>query len=67
MMFSYGSGCAASLFALKFSEDYKKIAANAEFKDRLAQRTKVSAENYDAIMAKRESMFGKKDYSPIVS
>ena len=54
MMFSYGSGCAASLFTLKFSEDYKKIAANAEFKDRLAQRTKVSAENYDAIMAKRE-------------
>jgi len=25
MMFSYGSGCAASMFTLKFSADYKKI------------------------------------------
>jgi hydroxymethylglutaryl-CoA synthase len=67
MMFSYGSGCAASMFVLKFNNDYRKIASRAEFKPRLAQRIRVPAKDYDQIMAKRESMFGKCDYEPQVS
>lgn len=66
-MFSYGSGCAASLFVLRFDKQYKKIATACEFKYRLAQRIKVTPTEYDAIMAHRQSMFGKNDYTPTVS
>jgi len=53
-MFSYGSGCAASMFSFKFTKDYKKIQAIAQdYKIRLAQRRRVPAEEYDQIMAKR--------------
>jgi hydroxymethylglutaryl-CoA synthase len=48
MMFSYGSGCAASMFVLRFTADYKKVAAvTGQYKTRLAQRIKVSPEEYD--------------------
>ena len=68
MMFSYGSGCAASLFTVRFTADYKKVAAKSEdYKVRLAQRRRVPAAEYDAIMAKRQANFGKFDYSPEVS
>lgn len=53
-MFSYGSGCAASLFVLRFNADYKVISKIAQFKDRLAQRNKYTPEQYDATMLKRE-------------
>lgn len=64
MMFSYGSGCAASMFVLRFTAGYKQITQKAQFKQKLAQRTKVTPEDYDQIMAKRERMFGKFDYTP---
>jgi hydroxymethylglutaryl-CoA synthase len=38
MMFSYGSGCAASLFVLRFTDQYKTISKIAQFKSRLANR-----------------------------
>jgi 3-hydroxy-3-methylglutaryl CoA synthase len=67
MMFSYGSGCAASMFVLNFTKDYKKVASlAADFIERLAQRIKVTPAEYDAIMAKREAMFGVNDYKPTV-
>jgi len=47
MMFSYGSGCAASLFTLRFTSQYKTINKIAQFKDRLVQRKKFTAEAYD--------------------
>jgi 3-hydroxy-3-methylglutaryl CoA synthase len=66
-MFSYGSGCAASMFVLRFTADYKKIAAKTtSYKQKLAQRIKVDPKDYDKIMAARQEMFGKKDYSPKV-
>jgi len=65
MMFSYGSGCAASMFVLHFDKDYKKIAAlTSDYKERLAQRRRVTPEEYDDVMAKRKEMFGKNDYTP---
>lgn len=67
MMFSYGSGCAASMFVLNFTKEYKQVASlAAEYIERLAQRIKVTPADYDAVMAKREAMFGKNDYRPTV-
>jgi len=57
-MFSYGSGCAASLFVIRFSGEYKAISKIAQFKDRLAQRKKFTAEAYNEVMLKREKTFG---------
>lgn len=67
MMFSYGSGCAASMFVLRFTDQYKQISKVASFKDRLAKRVKVSAEEYDSVMSKREQNYGKSDFSPKVN
>jgi hydroxymethylglutaryl-CoA synthase len=67
MMFSYGSGCAASLFVLRFTAEYKAISKIAQFKDRLAQRKKYTAEAYNEVMLKREKNFGKSDHTPTVS
>lgn len=65
MMFSYGSGCAASMFVLRFTKDYKKTAAiSSDYKLRLAQRRRVAAQEYDEVMARRQEMFGKNDYTP---
>jgi hydroxymethylglutaryl-CoA synthase len=41
-MFSYGSGCAASMFVLRFSADYHRISQLSNFKERLASRVKVT-------------------------
>ena len=67
LMFSYGSGCAASMFILRFNENYKKIQSTATYKERLARRVKVSPEDYDREMAMREQMFGFSDFKPKVS
>jgi hydroxymethylglutaryl-CoA synthase len=67
MMFSYGSGCAASMFVLRFTDQYKQISKVASFKDRLAKRVRVSAEEYDSVMGKREQNYGKSDFSPKVN
>lgn len=36
LMFSYGSGNAASMFVVRGNSDYHDLAAAAQFKDRLA-------------------------------
>lgn len=66
MMFSYGSGCAASMFFVKFKSGYKNhpIYSLASYQTRLEQRTKISAEEYDSWMASREQLFGKCGYTP---
>ena len=42
LMFSYGSGCAASMFILKVNAGYRRISQLSDFKPRLARRVKVS-------------------------
>lgn len=64
LMFSYGSGCAASMFILRFNSGYKNIQRIAQFKERLAARVKVSPEDYDREMSKREAAYGKGDFVP---
>ena len=69
MLFSYGSGCAASMFFVHVKKGYQQhpLRLNAEFQERLDQRVKLSPEEYDQWMAHRESLFGIRDYEPTVS
>lgn len=65
-MFSYGSGCAASLFYVRVEGCYKKIQDTAQFKKRLESRIKLSTDEYDKWMEQREKIFGIRDYTPTV-
>ena len=67
MMFSYGSGCAASMFILRFKAGYKNIQRIAYYKDRLSSRVKVRPEDFDREMTMREEKFGLPNIKPIVS
>ena len=66
LLFSYGSGCMASLFSVYVKPGYKQtnVAAKAGYKDRLDTRVKVSPEEYTEWMARREKEFGKKGLVP---
>lgn len=70
MMFSYGSGCAASIFTLKVREGYGKVIEKSIFKQRLEQgRVKVSPEEFSHWMDVREQNYLKSPptYEPKVS
>ena len=47
LLFSYGSGCAASMFYVTVKGDYSKIQQTAQFKERLASRVRLSPTEYD--------------------
>lgn len=66
MMFSYGSGCAATMFLAHVRPGYKasKLSKLAPFKERLAARTKVTAEAFDKLMDQRQATYGNKNYAP---
>lgn len=66
-MFSYGSGCAASMFMIHVKGDYKQIQKTLEFKTRLESRIKIPAAEFDRLMAYREKMHGKCNFEPQVS
>lgn len=67
-MFSYGSGLASSMFFLKFQRDYSQIKDVLNLTERITKkRTKISIEEYDAIMATREQQFGFLPSSPTVN
>ena len=69
MLFSYGSGCAASMFYVHVKHGYKThpLFTHAEFQTRLDSRIKLTPTEYDLWMSHREGLFGKKDYKPTVS
>jgi hydroxymethylglutaryl-CoA synthase len=71
MLFSYGSGCAASMFMVRVSNtsgwDYQKVIRPTLFKSRLESRVRVGPEEYDQWMAAREHTFGKCPITPQVS
>ena len=64
LMFSYGSGCAASMFVLRFRAGYKNIQRITYYNDRLNSRTRVSPEDYDREMTRREEHFGLANQRP---
>ena len=69
LMFSYGSGCASSMFFVHVNPGYKthSLVINSQFQERLDSRVQISAQEYDNWMSHRESLFGKCDYEPQVS
>jgi len=64
VLFSYGSGLAASMFSLKVvgSTDQMKLCFNIE--KRLEKRNKISPEQFETLMCAREEAHGKKGYTP---
>ncbi len=67
LMFSYGSGMAASMYMLTVGKSYRELHHRSQFIDRLNARISVAPEDYDVIMAKRQAMYGKFNYVPEVS
>ncbi|KAH7138992.1 hydroxymethylglutaryl-CoA synthase-like protein [Dendryphion nanum] len=63
-IFSYGSGLASSLFALKINGDVKNMQKQLDIHARLDSRRVVAPEVYDEMCNLREHAHLKKDYSP---
>jgi 3-hydroxy-3-methylglutaryl CoA synthase len=60
MMFSYGSGCAASMFSFRVKEGYQRVIEKSNFKQRLEQgRVKVTPEEFSQWMDLREQNYVK--------
>lgn len=65
VMFSYGSGLAASMFSFTVKSSVKNITNKMDLKGRLARRTKVDPEQYVQTLQVREKMHHTlKDYTP---
>ena len=65
-LFSYGSGCASSMFIMRVKGDYQSVIRPATFKQRLENSVKISPEVFDRWMANRELNYGKCPYVPQV-
>lgn len=60
MMFSYGSGCAASMFSFRVKEGYQRVIEKSNFKQRLEQgRVKATPEEFSQWMDLREQNYVK--------
>ena len=69
MLFSYGSGCAASMFVIRVSNDgfaYRNVIGKSLFKQRLESRVKLAPEEFDRWMAQKEQNYGKVPFLPNV-
>ena len=66
MMFSYGSGCAATLFVLRIKNnsigEFKE--RNLDILTRLQNRIKVSPQEYDKVMSYKEKLYNSNNYTP---
>lgn len=67
MLFSYGSGCASSIFRVKVLGDYSEIQRNCQFAERLDSRRRVDPIEYTEIMNRRRQSYGAKDVKPKVN
>ncbi|KAM4067573.1 hydroxymethylglutaryl-CoA synthase [Hirsutella rhossiliensis] len=63
-LFSYGSGIASTLFAVKVTGDLKDMVDNIDLMGRLDRRHIATPEEYEAACALREKAYGAKDYTP---
>jgi hydroxymethylglutaryl-CoA synthase len=62
-MFSYGSGCAASIFSLNISPEYKSIVSrNSDTISGLGKRIKVSPNDFEKILLRKEQLYLKYNY-----
>ncbi|PWA00751.1 hypothetical protein BB558_003180 [Smittium angustum] len=63
-LFSYGSGCAASLYSFKVTGDLSDIAKNLDLINRLNDRICVSPPDFENIMSLRQKTHNAVSYSP---
>ena len=66
LMFSYGSGLAASLFVLRVVGNLDQMKNNLNLMKRLEGRRRVEPELYDQIMLEKEQNYGKAPFIPKV-
>ncbi|KAJ2888122.1 3-hydroxy-3-methylglutaryl coenzyme A synthase, partial [Coemansia aciculifera] len=64
-LFSYGSGCAASLYSFRVRADTKAIADTIRLRERLELRTKVSPVEFERAMELREKTHNAQEYEPV--
>lgn len=67
MMFSYGSGFAASMFSFTVRADISHIVSNLDLQARLAARNVVAPEVLDETMRLREETHNLRNYEPVSS
>jgi len=60
-LFSYGSGCAASLSLISPAENYERFSHRLDPQPELDQRVALSIEHYESIMARTEKPLGEND------
>ncbi|KAJ3041263.1 hypothetical protein HDV00_009656 [Rhizophlyctis rosea] len=65
VLFSYGSGLAASMFSLTVRGPTDALARNINLKNRLAQRTEIEPAEFDEIMNLREKTHNVRSYEPV--
>ncbi|KAI8240260.1 Hydroxymethylglutaryl-CoA synthase [Colletotrichum sp. SAR 10_96] len=63
-MFSYGSGIASTLFALKVTGDLTELVQKIDIMDRLSQRKISTPEEYEEACAHRLKAYGAKSFEP---
>jgi len=64
LMFSYGSGLAASMFSLSVKGDVGSIAQRADIVRRLKQRKEVSPQEFEEILKRREEVHNVAPFEP---
>lgn len=64
LLFSYGSGLAATMFSVKFQESVEDIAKTTDVVNRLAARREVTPEEFTRLLEVREKNYTKYDYTP---
>ncbi|KAI8904119.1 hydroxymethylglutaryl-coenzyme A synthase C terminal-domain-containing protein [Gorgonomyces haynaldii] len=64
LLFSYGSGLAASMFSLTVKGDTSRLQKQLDLVSRLDQRTKIEPGAYDTVMNLREKTHNARDYAP---
>ena len=65
LMFSYGSGCAASMFSLKVKSELEIKQRNFDLLEKLSNRIKISPNKFEEMMIYKEKLYLSKNYIPI--
>lgn len=64
-MFSYGSGCASSMFSFRVVGDISSIQErNKDVVEKFANRIKISPKEFEKILDKKEYLYTKNNHSP---
>ena len=64
LLFSYGSGSAATMFSASFAKPVEHIRERLDLQNRLEHRRSVTAEEYLETMKLREKVHSLADYTP---